>query len=448
MNNMSQKSLFGTSGIRGDAEKLFTDQFCFDLGRTFAKFLTKNSLSGPVAVGMDPRGSSPRIKKAFESGLYFENREIYDQGATPVPSMCYVLLTNSSLAGSVMVTGSHIKDYLNGIKFFAFQEEINKEQEGQIEEIYYGLAGKVEFSPKEFEVENEDRAKREYTQMLIDLAKGPYPNWKVVVDPGDGAQSDIMPQVLSTLGIEVIELNATIQGEFFARDTENKEDFEDLMATVVEKKADFGVAFDADGDRCVFVDKNGNFIPGDYTAALVARETKGEDIVTPIATSQVVEHLGKKVHRTKVGSPHVIAEMKRVGATFGFEANGGGISSEIMMTRDGGSTTIKFFNVLSQSGKSFEDFVAELPKFYLMKKKVDYNWDLKDKIIAGAKEKFSGIKIDETDGLKIWLDDQTWLLFRSSANAPEFRIFAESNEEDKAKKLLEKASKYVVEAIS
>lgn len=443
MNCMDKKSLFGTSGIRGDAEKLFTDQFSFDLGRTFAIFLTKNNQDGAIATGMDPRGSSPRIKTAFETGLVYEERVIYDQGATPVPSMCYVLKISDYLVGSAMITGSHIKDYLNGIKFFAFDEEITKDHEREIETIYQEIKERVSYRKKILDIETEGKAKEEYSEMLVKLGKGSYPNWKVVVDPGDGAQSDIMPQVLKRLGVNVVELNATLQGKFFARDTENQEDFAGLMDKVPQEKADFGIGFDSDGDRCIFVDRRGTFIPGDYTASLVAREAKGSCIVTPIATSQVVEHLGKKVIRTQVGSPKVIEKMKKFEASFGFEANGGGISSEIMFTRDGGSTTIKFLNILAASKKSIEELVAELPKFYLFKTKVDYKWELKEKILLKAKGRFKGIKVEELDGLKIWMDENTWMLFRSSANAPEFRVFAESKDKNKARQLMQEGIEFV-----
>ncbi len=429
------KILFGTSGIRGDAEKLFTNQFCFDLGRTFAKFLTKNGQRGAIAVGMDPRNSSPRIKKAFEAGLAREDRDIFDQGVTPVPSMCYILQVSDSLAGSVMITGSHIKAYLNGIKFFAFKGEILTDHEKEIEKIYFEIKEKVKYKASKSEPENENRALEEYKNLLEGLAKGTYPKWKVVADPGDGAQSDVMPVVLKELGVDIIEMNATIQGEFFARDTENEPDFQTLKDKVRDSGADFGVAWDSDGDRCIFIGKGGIFIPGDYTAAIVARETPGDTIITPVATSQVVDHIGKKIVRTQVGSPYVIEAMKKHHSKFGFEANGGGVSAEIMYTRDGGSTTIKFLNILASSGKSFEELIAELPKFYLAKTKVDYEWEQEKEILAKAKEHFKG-KMDETDGLKIWIDDTTWMLFRSSRNAPEFRIFAESRDEATAKKLL------------
>lgn len=428
-------SLFGTSGIRGDAEKLFTNQFCFDLGRTFAAFLDKHRQSGAVAVGMDPRGSSPRIKKAFESGLVYAGREVYDQGAAPVPSMCYLLQISEFVTGAAMITGSHIKDYLNGIKFFAFNGEILTDQEREIEAIYGNVKEKMKYKDLTRNVEVENRAPEEYRNLLIGLAQAKYPKWKIVADPGDGAQSDVMPTVLRGLGLDVIEVNSTLQGTFFARDTENEPDFESLKQKVKETGADFGIGWDSDGDRCIFIGKGGVFIPGDYTASIVAREAAGDIIVTPVATSQVVDHIGKKIIRTRVGSPYVIEAMKKHNSKFGFEANGGGVSAEIMYTRDGGTTTIKFLNILAKSGKSFEELIATLPKFYLSKTKVDYKWEQKDEILKKAKEHFKG-KCDETDGLKIWLSDTTWMLFRSSLNAPEFRIFAESKDEKESEKLL------------
>lgn len=428
-------SLFGTSGIRGDAEKLFTDQFCFDLGRTFSKFLDKHFQTGAIAVGMDPRGSSPRIKEKFEAGLLYENKEIYDQGATPVPSMCYLLQLSSFITGAVMITGSHIKSYLNGIKFFAFDGEILTKHEAEIEKIYYDLKEKVLFQKPKYSPKIETRATREYKNLIRSLVKGTYPKWKIVADPGDGAQSDVMPVVLKEFGLDVIEINSTLQGEFFARDTENEPDFEGLKEEVKKTGADFGIGWDSDGDRCIFIGKGGVFVPGDYTASIVARESSSDTIITPIATSQVIDHIGKKIVRTRVGSPYVIEAMKQFNSKFGFEANGGGVSAEIMYTRDGGTTTIKFLNILSQSGKTFEELVGELPKFYLSKTKVDYKWELKNAILEAAKAHFVG-RVEELDGLKIWLDDSTWMLFRSSMNAPEFRIFAESKDEARSKKLL------------
>ncbi len=440
--------LFGTSGIRGSPETLFTNQFCFDIGRTFAKFLDNHGQSGPVAVGMDPRGSSPRILKVLETGLIFAGREVVDQGAVPVPALNWVLKV-SPYAGSLMVSGSHVSANLNGIKFFAFKEEILKENEKEITEIYQDLKEKTSYTKKGFHTKEENRAKESYQEMLNGLADSPYPSWKlVIIDPGNGAQSDTIPQVLSGLGLPIKEINASIQGEFIARDTETEGVLADLQKLVIKEKADLGIAYDYDGDRVVFVDEKGNFIPGDYSGALIAKESPGEAIVTPINTSQVVEYIGKKVLRTKVGSPYVVEAMKKNKAPFGFEANGGGISSEIMMSRDGGSMTIKILNLMKKTGKSLGQLVSELPKFYIYRTKIDCPWEEDEKVLEKAKRVYKGIKTEEIDGLKIWLDNSTWILFRASQNAPEFRVFAEAKDEKEARKLVEDGIELVKEVIA
>ena len=143
-----------------------------------------------------------------------------------------------------------------------------------------------------------------------------------------------MPEVLRLLGLDVVELNASVQGQFYSRDTEVEGDFEELQRVVKNKNADFGIGYDSDGDRVVFIDEKGQFIPGDYSGTLIAREIDTNTVVTPINTSQVIETIGKKVVRTKVGSPYVVAKMEELNAGFGFQANGGGIFKD-MRSRDG-----------------------------------------------------------------------------------------------------------------
>lgn len=445
---MPQKSLFGTSGIRGSADGLFTNQFSFDVGRAFAKFLTSKKIVGSVSVGNDSRESGPKIKKALVSGLIFENFPVIDEGVVPIPAMCYVLHTDPTICGSIMVTGSHIKAELNGVKFFTLKEEISKKQEQEIENFYNEVKEKEEYKENTRSVFHSDRAKDEYVELLRSISANSYPNWKVVIDAGGGAQSDSVPEVLKEKGINVVEQNCTIQGDFLARDTENEIDFKELSDRVRSEKANFGIGFDADGDRVVFVDEAGVFIPGESTASIIAKESVAQNVVTTIGSSQVVESIGKNIIRTKVGSPYVIEAMKANNAQFGFEANGGGISSEIMLTRDGGTTCIKLLNILAKKGGTLSALISTLPKFYLEKTKVDYTWELKDKIVEKAKTDFSGIKTEEIDGLKIWVDEKSWILFRSSQNAPEFRVFAESDRKEISKELLDKGISLVREVIS
>ena len=122
--------LFGTSGIRGDDKTLFNEQFCFDIGRSFSKFLTSHRIYGSIAIGMDPRESSERIKYDIARGICYENRNVFDEGLAPSPAMNYILIADNTIAGSIMITGSHIRPDFNGVKFFIGSREILKEQPG------------------------------------------------------------------------------------------------------------------------------------------------------------------------------------------------------------------------------------------------------------------------------------------------------------------------------
>ena len=441
---VEKKSLFGTSGIRGDAEKLFTEQFCFDMGRTYVEFLRKISLLGPIAVGMDPRASSPRIKEAIFKGLATGGTQLFDEGVTPIASVNWIV-KNTEATGGIMITGSHISPELNGVKFYARDQEVTPEDESQIEEIYWDLKDKMKPSDENPKVVVETRAKDLYIELLISLAKNPYPRWKVAVDCANGAQSVVMPHLLRQLGLNVIEVNCDPQDEFIARDTdaEDKARLEDIKKKVVEEKCDFGIAYDGDGDRVVFIDEKGNFVQGEYSCGLVAKESEGKKVVTTIAASQVVDYIGKDIVRVRVGSPYVTAKMREVGASFGFEQNGGAVSAEIMYTRDGGGMTMKLLNIFSGFKGTFSEFIGQLPRFYMSRTKVDYRWELKEKILKDAKEHFKGVKVDETDGLKIWIDETTWMLFRSSMNAPEFRVFAESKDKKTSERLLQEGIDFV-----
>lgn len=425
------RKLFGTSGIRGSAEELFTDDFCIKVGYVYGLWLKKQGKTGQVAIAMDPRESSPRIKSRISNGLAAAGFEIVDQGVVPTPALTYFVKENSGLAGGIMITGSHITAQLNGVKLLARGEEVTKEDEKSIEELFSTTnAPKTKVEPI---IVHENKALDLYVDMLKKLIDGPYPKWKMVIDSTNGAQTEVVRQLFPKY-TPVGEFD--IQSSHFVPcDTEIPSMFSDLVRQVLVTKSDFGIAFDVDGDRVIFVDNLGRFIPGDYTCTLIAQESQSKTIVTPVSTSSVIDKIGKKVYRTPVGSTWVSAKMKEVGSSLGFEANGGALSSEISYGRDGGSTAIKVLNILKRSKRSMADLYDSLPKLYLSRQKVDCSFDKYPQVLEAVRNRFTSKRIDETDGVKVFLDGDEWILFRGSGNSPEFKIFAQSNTEMAANKL-------------
>lgn len=437
-------SLFGTSGIRGPAATLFTPQFCFDLGRTFALFLDRNGQIGTVSVGIDTRTSSPHLSQNIIAGLRFGGRDVVHLGAIPVPAANYSLLSMAVVA-AVMVTGSHIDIESNGVKFFANKEEIGKEQEAEISELYFQIKEQVPVTPIVGVIPQSNQGINNYIELLLSLLDQPLPKIKVIIDPGNGGQTEVVKTLLREAGIDFVAINAEIQEPLLSRDTETEGVFTTLSETVRHEHADLGVGFDSDGDRVIFVDKKGKVIPGDYSGTILAKWNAADSIVCPVNVSHVVNFIGKEVIRTKVGSPFVIAAMKKYGSNFGFESNGGCIHEDVMFSRDGGTTFIKMLNILKWSKKPLHELVEELPRFYIRRAKFDCPTEKFPLILAQAKSFMAAQSIIETDGIKLILDQNTWILFRPSGNAPEFRVFVESDQETKANQLLDHALSFAKE---
>lgn len=428
-------TLFGTSGVRGPVDTLFTPQFSFDLGRTFAMFLDQQSQFGRICLGIDTRTSSPHIANNLIEGLRYQGREVVHLGALPTPAVHYAHISGGFVA-AVMITGSHIDLTSNGVKFFAFKEEITKEQESAISDIYQQIKNQVAVAPLSQLPTQSSLGFDNYLSLLLSLADQPLPTRRIVFDPGNGGQTETIHHLLRQLTQEVIPINNSIQDVLLSRDTELDDAFKNLSQVVVEQKADLGIGFDSDGDRIIFVDHLGHSLAGDISGSLLAKWYAGGPIVCPVNVSQVVEHLHKQVIRTRVGSPFVIEAMKKFGANFGFESNGGCIHEDVMLSRDGGVTLVKMLNILKWSGKSLSELVSEFPQYSLAKTKFSLPKDKYDILYQGLKNFGPPVRTDLTDGVKLYLDDHTWVLFRGSGNAPEFRIFAESLSSERTHQLI------------
>ncbi len=286
-------------------------------------------------------------------------------------------------------------------------------------------------------IKYENAAKELYLEMLKNLSQTPYPKWTIVVDTANGTQSEIIFDLLDDLKIKYFKTGACdIQSPIFIpRDTEVSSSFAEISRQVFLNKADLGIAFDVDGDRIIFIDDQGKYLPGDYSCTLIAKSEDTKSVVTPISTSSVIDSIDKTIYRTPVGSTQVATKMKEVGAKFGFEPNGGGIFSEVSYGRDGGVTLVKMLNILKKSQKKLSEMMAELPEYHLFREKTDCPVDKFQQVYDAVREKYSNAPISDLDGLKVDLGQNEWILFRGSGNAPEFRVFVQSPDEKRSQKL-------------
>ncbi len=275
---------------------------------------------------------------------------------------------------------------------------------------------------------------------------------KVVVDPGNGVGALVTPYLLRELGCKVYTINANIDGEFPGRPSEPAIiNLGGLCATVRAFGADLGVALDGDADRAIFVDEAGTAHWGDRSVALIEKffllENRGETVVTPVSSSTVVEEIaeayGGKIVWTPVGSINVSRTMAKINAKFGGEENGGIFYGPHLAVRDGTMAASLVLDIMAKTGKRLSTLLSELPRHYSWKSKVSCPNTAKEKVLEKLRDETAKLKVETLDGVKIRLNDKSWILIRPSGTEPIFRLFAEAKTQERATALVEEYSQTV-----
>jgi len=462
-------TLFGTNGVRGIANSEMTPDMALDLGQSLGTYMHRHSLGSRVAVGRDTRISGNMLKSAAIAGLLSTGLEVVDVEVLPTPALQYYVRDNAD--AGIMITASHNPREYNGLKIVAGDgTEFSRKGEAEVEQIYY--AG--EFHAAQWNETGgfsiDQTIPRTYMNAIIskvDAGAISTAGLTVVVDPGCGAGCGVTPILLRELGCKVITLNAQPDGTFPGRAPEpTREELGDLMSTVKAAGADLGVAHDGDADRVAFVDEKGEFLDEEDLLAIMAgymlEEKKGSG-VTPVSSSlkvrDVTESMGCELLWTAVGSIDVARKMIETGAVFGGEGNGGLIFPEFQYCRDGAMTAARMLGILA-SGRKLSELKQGIPEYYNTKKKIHVKdpkqvvdmlltQDLHEGIGSagdvggvGDVEGLGDVKVDRTDGLKLWFQDG-WILIRPSGTEPLVRVYAESSTSGRTAELVEYGIKLV-----
>jgi phosphomannomutase/phosphoglucomutase len=437
-------TLFGTNGVRGIANSEITPDLTLKLGKSLGTYMHKHGLGSRVAVGRDTRISGDMLKSAAIAGLLSTGLEVVDVDILPTPALQYYVRDNAD--AGVMITASHNPREYNGLKIVAGDgTEFSRQGEAEVEQIYH--AGEFHAAKwNETGSFSSDRTiLRTYMDGIIskvDAGIISTAGLTVVVDPGCGAGCGVTPILLRELGCRVITLNAQPDGTFPGRAPEpTKEELADLMSIVKAAGADLGIAHDGDADRVAFVDEKGGFLDEEDLLAIMARhvlEDKKGSVVTPVSSSlkvrDVTESMGCELLWTAVGSIDVARKMIDTNAVFGGEGNGGLIFPEFQYCRDGAMTAAKMLEILA-GGRKLSELKQGIPEYHNTKNKIHVK-DPKQVVEmlltlempenAADTGSVGDVKVDCTDGLKLWYPDG-WILIRPSGTEPLVRVYAESS---------------------
>ena len=445
---MTTQKLFGTNGIRGTVNKELTPEKAAKIATAIGTFFNKKSL----LLGYDARTSGPMFAKAVTAGLTATDCNVYLAGMAPTPALQYAV-KNHCMAGGVIITASHNPPEYNGIKVIWNDGiEISHEQEKEIEHIYF--ENKPAFADwnklgaeHEFAVANDEYV--EAVKKHVNVPEIAKKHFHIVVDAANSVGGLAAPRLLRELGCKVTTINANIDGTFPGRMPEPRpENLQDTAAAVKAVGADLGVAFDGDADRSIFVGENGEVYWGDKTFAVVEKhflmENPNEKIVTPVSSSTLIKDVAEAYHGelvwTKVGSVTVSHTMKEVKAKLGGEENGGVFYGPHQAVRDGAMTTALILGIMAETGKKLSALIAEQPRYFLEKGKVECPEDKKEKVLKKLVEQVKGANVSTIDGVKIWFEDKSAILVRPSGTESVYRLYAEAKSQEKALKLVKEYS--------
>ena len=434
------KKLFGTNGVRGVFSEDFTLEFVNDLVMSLAAYFKQ----GKILVGYDGRHSSPIVAKVVSSALNYSGLDCYMAGLVPTPCLEYAT-KKLGYDGGLMITASHNPPQYNGIKPVASDGvEISREDERKIEQIFDEKNWiKASTFGKSFEETNVISTYIDGIISLIDIDSIKAKKFKVCLDLGNGAQAVTAKKLCENLDCDVHTINEEINGDFPGRGSEpTPQNLDELSKLVVDTNSNFGIAFDGDGDRSIFCDETGKILTGDSSALLLCdyllQQHPNSQVVTCLNSGNIIENIVEKTNshvvRTKVGSVEVSRRMVNDDALVGYEENGGFMFGNHNHVRDGAMTLALMLDLLSKSQSHLSQNIKNLPPSFTTKTKIECSLEKSKIVISELLKEFPDS--NTSDGIKIQVDKDNWVMIRPSGTEPIIRIYGESNSQQNLDSLI------------
>lgn len=429
--------LFGTDGVRGIANIELTPEMAFDLGRAGSFVLAQqDSNTRPrIMVGKDTRVSGDMLEAALLAGICSTGADALTLGIIPTPAVAYLTQQYNASCG-VVISASHNPVQDNGIKFFGPNGyKLPDETEAQIEKLV--LAGTRDLArPAGADVGriyDVAEATNRYLAFLSSCCtqQQDMSNLTVVLDCANGASYQAAPRIWESLGAKVIAINDQPNG-ININERCGSTHTASLKKAVIHHKADLGIAYDGDADRCIAVDERGNELDGDYLMTICALDMFRRGSLKPnrivatvmsnIGLDIALKREGILVDSCAVGDRYVLERMMETGALLGGEQSGHIIFLEHATTGDGLLSSLKLAEVMKRTGLPLSELAREMEKQPQML--VNIKLEDKDTILNHA------LVLEAMQSAERKLGEQGKLVVRPSGTEPLVRIMAQGPYQD------------------
>ncbi|MEC7994117.1 MAG: phosphoglucosamine mutase [Pseudomonadota bacterium] len=367
------KKYFGTDGIRGRVgDSPITPEFCLRLSNAVGRVFASNGQKTKVVIGKDTRISGYMLESVLQSGLISAGADVSLLGPMPTPAIAYLAKTLRADA-AIVISASHNPYYDNGIKFF--DAEGSKLGDAKELAIEAAMEGPLVCEDSE----NLGKASRvsDAAGRYVEFCKSTVPDGfslrglRIVLDCANGATYQVAPQVFSELGADVVVMAAEPDG-FNINQACGSTEPQALRKKVVEEKADFGIAFDGDGDRLAMVDSHGALLDGDQLLYIIARDRQRRatlqggvvgTVMSNLGFEQALDRLGIPFGRANVGDRNILAQLQQNGWQLGGEPSGHILTLDLATTGDAIIAALQVIVPVVEQGLSLQVLAAGMDKF-------------------------------------------------------------------------------------
>jgi len=412
MSQTLDPGIFKAYDVRGLYPSQLTGEIARRIGCAFVEYLGAKR----IAVGRDVRTSSPEIAAGFIRGVRSQGCEVTDIGVVGT-DMMYFFVASHDLDGGAIITASHNPKEWNGVKMvrkgaFALSGDAG------IKEIREALvAGQFADDPGDagppVRSVAVDTDYADHVLSFIDVAR--VPKLKVVLDTGNGMGAVGAAAILPRLPLDLVKLNFELDGTFPNHPPDPLEEANrlDIMARVKSEKADLGIAWDGDADRCFFIDDTGAFVPGDFVTALLGeqfcRKEPGARIVYDVRASRAVDDRVRAAGGTalmhRVGHAFIKKRMRDENATFGGEVSGHFYFRDNWYADNGMIPAVLVLEMLGTTGKRFSQLLAPLRERYHISGEINSKVADVAAALERIESKYADARITKLDGVSIDYDD-------------------------------------------
>ncbi len=436
--------LFGTDGVRGEANTKLPPELAYRMGRAATIFFGRHFEGTPqILIGRDTRISGEMLEAALVAGICSAGGNVILAGVVPTPAVAYLTKKIHAAAG-IVISASHNPFQDNGIKFFGGDGyKLPDKVEDEIEQIVRDIESQKFFArPVGREVGRIERRQNlleDYISFVMNTTSERFDGMKIVLDCANGAAYKAMPTVLERLGANLILLGDRPDG-LNINDYCGSTHMENLRLEVLRNRADIGIAHDGDADRCLCIDERGEIIDGDHIMIICAKlmlevgalpkKTIVTTVMSNIGFRQALKELGLSCEVTAVGDRYVLENMRAKGHNLGGEQSGHIIFSDYSTTGDGLITALQVLTAM----KKFRATASELNALMTTYPQVLLNVRVKNKEACQNSET---VKLAIAEG-EVELGSSGRILVRASGTEPLIRVMAEGPDKNQLNRICNK----------